>query len=94
MVKVLIRVVPKAKEVMHRIVEVTADTGTTDTRSFRFQIEHLTDDASLPKETMIESWAVPSQGPHISDHPNTKAPITGNVLKKRTPAERFAAHPF
>ena len=82
MVKVLIRVVSEAKDVMHRIVEVTADTGTTDTRSFRFQIEHLTDDAGFPKETRIEPWTVPPQGGLIfSDHPNTKAPITSNFLK-------------
>ena len=82
MVEVLILAVPEAKDLMHRVVEITADPGTSDSSGFRFQIEHLSDHVGLPKQAWIEPRAVPIQWFLIrSNHPQTKTPIAGDRLR-------------
>ena len=69
---------------MHRIVEVAADTGTPDAGGFGFQIQHLADQTSFPKQARIQPGTMTCQrGRVFGNHPKTEAAITGDVLETR-----------
>ena len=84
MVEVLVRVVLETKHVMHWVIEVAPDASTPHAGRFRFQIEHLPDHASFPEQARIEPGTVSFQRVLVGrDHPQTEAPIAGDVLETR-----------
>ncbi len=81
-VKVLVFAVSKAEDLVHRVVEVAADSSATDAGGFSFQIQDLADDARFPKEARIKPGAVKFQGFYIlGNHTKAEATIAGNVLE-------------
>ena len=69
------------ENVVNGIIEVTPDSGRTNSRFFRFKVQHLPHQTCLPKEISVEWSTAGSQaGLVISNHSQAEYPFSSNAL--------------
>src|SRR5450631_183479 len=65
-----------AEHLVNRIIEVAADSGRTNARLLRLEVQHLTYEAGLPEEISVEAGAIDNQTLHVlGNHPKAEGPI-------------------
>src|ERR1035441_10215449 len=70
-----------AEDLVNRIIEVAADTGCTNARLLRLEVQHLAHESGLPEEVSVEAGAIHNQTVHVfGDHPKAEGPVPRNVL--------------
>ena len=80
---------------MNRIIEVAADPSRTNTRLFRFEVQHLAHESGLPKEISVEAGAICDQTVHVfSDHPQAEGSVPRDLLTAGDARGQITAAPF
>ena len=81
MIQALVLHSTQSKNIVYRIIEKTSNTSAADTSSFSFQVQNLTDHASLPKQPAVEPCTVLLQRFLEADnHAQAEGPIRGDCL--------------
>lgn len=94
MIKIQVESTRKTEQFTHRVIEITVNPCSPQTRRDRLQVEHLPDHATFPEQAQIEPGANFFQGLiKLGQYTETGASLGGNILELEISIDTFRTSP-